>query len=385
MENTGNPDGEYAISSGRQFRRFALAVALLGVVLQFALSTYYLGVGHAPRPRDVPVGVIGSAQQRQSVVALIEKQGGFSITGYDSVQALAAAVGTRQSLGGLDVTGTTPHLYLSMAAGPTAANYMRAAFTTVIQQQVQARVTQLVQAGQPVPTATVSALTTPPDVTDLTPLPSNDKYGSSLGFLVQALALGGTIASAGLGVLVPKTRRSAMRGLNHLVVLVIYAAGSAAAVEISMKLFGIGGETNGLALYSEFFLVSLAITGSIAACVALIGQPGMGIGLIYFGVGTVISGASIPSEFLPDFARIVGQGLPTGAGARAVRDSLYFPAAWNSGPILILTAYAVVGCLVLLLTNIQANPGDRTSELQSVLPYNATLVHSTAQPTPGAD
>jgi hypothetical protein len=244
VPSSADLDVEYAITSARQFRRFALAVSLIGVLLQFALSTYYLEVGHAPRPRDVPVGVIGSAQQRQPVVDLIDQQGGFRITVYDSVAALSTAVAKRRSFGGLDVSGPTAHLYVSTAAGPTAATYMRTAFTTAVQQRISAQVSQLVEAGQPVPAATVAALTTTPVVTDLASLPSSDKYGSALSFLVQALALGGTIASAGLGILIPKARRSLKRGIGHLATLAVYAAGSAAAVLVSMMLFGIGGDAS---------------------------------------------------------------------------------------------------------------------------------------------
>jgi len=369
MTNSVDSEVEYAITSARQFRRFALMVSLIGVVLQFGLSTYYLKVGHAPRPRDVPVGVIGSAQQRQPVVDLIEQQGGFRITVYDSVESLSTAVARRRSFGGLDLSGPTAHLYLSTAAGPTAATYMRTAFVTAIQQRIGVQVADLVKAGRPVPASTVAGLTAPPAVTDLASLPSNDKYGSALGFLVQALALGGTIASAGLGTLIPRTRRSVKRGVGHLATLVVYAVGSAAAVLVSMSLFGIGGDASKLALFGEFFLVSLAITGSIAAFVALVGPAGMAAGLIYFGVGTVISGASIPSEFLPSVARILGQALPTGAGAHAVRDSLYFPHAPVVGPILILSAYAAVGCLIVLITNVHSNNADRSSELPTIAPH----------------
>ncbi len=353
------------ITSKRQFRKFAFAIALFGVIIQLALSVYYLDVGHAPHPHDVPVGIIGSAQQRQPIVDQVNKQGGFDITVYDSTTALTEAVDKRKSYGGLDVSGATPHLYVATAAGPTASTFMKTAFTTAIQERVNEQIAQLSAAGKPVPIPTLQALTTPAPVTDLVALPDNDKYGSSLSFLVQALALGGTIASAGLGTLIPRTRRSVKRGIGHLATLIVYAAGSAAAVLGSMKLFDIGVGANRAALFATFFLVSLAITASIAGFVALIGQAGMAAGLIYFGVGTVISGASIPSEFLPTAARIIGQALPTGAGAHAVRDSLYFPAASISGPLLILAAYAVIGCAVVLFTNIRGSRG--SSEIEEVV------------------
>ncbi len=353
------------ITSKRQFRKFALAIALFGVIVQLALSIYYLDVGHSPHPRDVPVGIIGSAAQRQPIIDEVNKQGGFDITVYDSTTALTDAVDRRDSYGGLDVSGATPHLYVATAAGPTASTFMKTAFTTAIQERTNQQIAALAAAGNPVPVTTLEALTTPPAVTDLVPLPDNDKYGSSLSFLVQALALGGTIASAGLGTLIPRTRRSVKRGIGHLATLVVYALGSAAAVLGSMKIFDIGNGSDQLALFATFSLVSLAITASIAGFVALIGDAGMAAGLIYFGVGTVISGASIPSEFLPTVARIVGQALPTGAGAHAVRDSLYFPAASITAPLIILAVYAILGCVVVLITNIRGSRG--TSEIEEVI------------------
>ena len=353
-----------AITSKRQFRKYAFAIALFGVIVQLALSVYYLDVGHSPHPRDVPVGIIGSAAQRQPLVDAVNKQGGFDITVYSSTTDLTEAVGKRESYGGIDVTGATPHLFIATAAGPTASTFMKTAFTTAIQDRINQQIAALAAASKPIPVTTLQALTTPPPVTDLVPLPANDKYGSSLSFLVQALALGGTIASAGLGTLIPRTRRSVGRGLGHLATLIVYAAGSAAAVLGSMRVFDIGNNANHLALFTVFFLVSLAITASIAGFVALIGQAGMAAGLIYFGVGTVISGASIPSEFLPTVARIVGQALPTGAGAHAVRDSLYFPAASITGPLLILAVYAILGCAVVLTTNVKGSRG--TSEIDEL-------------------
>jgi hypothetical protein len=356
------------ITSARQFRRFAIALSVVGVVVQLLLSVYYLEVGHAPRPRNVAIGLIGSAAQRAPIEAAIAKQGGFEVTTYASLDELKAAVGDRASFGGLDVSGPVPHLYVATAAGPTAATYMKSAFTAAMQQQVSEQLAAITAAGKPVPPATVVALSTPPEVTDLAPLPDTDKYGSALSFLVQALALGGTIASAGLGRLIPRTRRSLKRGLGHLTTLIAYAAGSAAAVSISMRLFDIGTGADHVTLFGVFFLVSLAVIASTAALVALIGQAGMGAGLIYFGVGTVISGASIPSEFLPPVARAIGQALPTGAGAHAVRDTLYFPDAAIAGPIWVLLAYSLIGCVVLLVTNLRANDSDRTevSELATL-------------------
>jgi hypothetical protein len=272
----------------------------------------------------------------------------------------------REIYGGLDLTVTTPTLYVAAAAGPTASTVLRAAYTAVVQERVAARVASLAAAGQPVPVAEVTSLTTPPRVVDVVPLPADDRNGASLGFLVQALALGGSIASLGLGRLIPRARRSWRRGVGPLATLVVYALGSAGAVLWSMSWFGVGAEGDAWTMYWSFSLVSLAITASTAAAVALVGPAGAALGFLYFTIGTVISGASILPEFLPPFGRALGEWLPTGAGVQAVRDGLYFPAAPLSRPLLTLGGYAGIGCLVILVTNLLPNRGEGTSELSAV-------------------
>jgi hypothetical protein len=84
---------------------------------------------------------------------------------------------------------------------------------------------------------------------------------------------------------------------------------------------------------------------------------------MYFALGTVISGASILPEFLPDFGRIVGINLPTGAGVQAIRDNLYFPAAAIDQHLFVLGLYAGIGSLVVLITNMLPHRKNNTSEI----------------------
>jgi hypothetical protein len=351
------------VTSARKFARFALAVSVLGILLQLLLNAYYLGVGHAPVPHDLPVGVVGSPGQRQALTARLEKDGAFAVTAYDSPRRLTAAIRAKDVYGGVDLTTGRPALYLASAAGPAAANLLRTTFATAVAEQTGEQVQALVDRGDPVPAATVAQLTAPPAVTDVVPLPAADRNGAALGFLVQALALGGTIASTGLGRLIPLTPRSYERGLGHVATLILYALGSAAAVLWSMSWFDIGTGADRTRLLAEFTLISLAITASTAGAVALIGPAGAILGLGYFTVGTVISGAGILPEFLPEPARTIGQALPPGAGTSAVRDSLYFPAADTGGPLLVLGLYAAIGCLVVLVTNTLSNRSRRRSEV----------------------
>ncbi|WP_218617279.1 ABC transporter permease [Cryptosporangium aurantiacum] len=351
------------ITSARQFRRIAAAVALVGVVVQLVLTSYYLGMAHAPKPHHLPVGLIATDAQAAELQQELNGGGSYRVTRYDAAADLITATERRDVYGGLDLSGATPHLYLATAAGPSAATTLKTTYTAVLQKQTAAAVAKLAAAGDTVPLATVETLTNPGTITDVVPLPADDRNGGSLGMLVQALALGGTVASLGLGRLIPRARRSWRRGVGHLTTLVVYALASAAIVLWSMSWFGVGADADSATLFWGFSLVSLAITGSTAGLVALIGPAGAAAGFLYFTIGTVISGASIPPEFLPTWGRILGQALPTGAGTQYVRDSLYFPDAPLGGPLLILGLYAGLGALAVLVTNILPNRANRTAEL----------------------
>jgi hypothetical protein len=349
-------------SVSRRFRLIAGVIALVGIVVQLGLTSYYLGMVHAPRAHHLPIGLIATDAQADELHNLLNTGGSYRSIRYESVAELTKATKRRDVYGGLDMSGATPHLYVAGAAGPSVSNLLKATFNAVLQQQTATAVTKLAASSSTVPIATVQALAEPGTVTDLVPLPSDDSNGGSLGLLVQALALGGTVASIGLGQLIPRARRSAWRGFTHLGTLIVYALGSAAVVLWSASWFGVGANSDHWKLYWGFSLVSLAITGSTAGLVALIGPAGSAAGFLYFTIGTVISGASVPPEFLPTAGRHIGQALPTGAGTQAVRDSLYFPAAPLHHPLTVLGLYASIGCLAVLITNILPNRTQTTSD-----------------------
>jgi hypothetical protein len=351
------------LAGQQQFRRLAVAICLIGVGAQLVLTAYYLSMGHDARPRHLPVGLVSVSGERAALTGMIEKDGSFAVTDYPTATALVDAVQHREVYGGADVSGLHPTLYVATAGGAAAATALRTTYTGVIAQRTTAAVRNLVLTATPVSATMLTDLTTPPHVVDVAPLPPSDRVGASLGFLVQALALGGSIASIGLGRLIPRTRRSVTRGLVHVTILGVYAVGSSAAVLWSMSWFDVGAAGAHQQMFGSFVLVSLAITASTAGAVALIGPAGATLGFLYFTIGTVISGASILPEFLPPLGRSIGEWLPTGAGVTAVRDALYFPDASITRPLLILGVYTAVGALIVMVTNTIPNPGDGTAEL----------------------
>jgi hypothetical protein len=346
------------------FRRFALAVCVIGVLVQLGLTAYYLAMGHKAQPHHLPVGLVSPAAKREAVVSLLSQNDRFKVTDYATADDLVTAIKRRDVYGGVDITSSKPHLYVASAAGTAAAALLKTTYTTVVQQQTAAALDEAAAAGDTMTVSAAKDLNTPPTITDVVPLPSDDVNGVSLGFLTQALALGGTIASMGLGRLIPRARRSWRRGIAHVSILILYAIGSAAVILWSMTWFGVGETADRGEMLGIFSLISLAITASTAGAVALFGPAGALVGAMYFTLGTVISGASILPEFLPAFGRAVGENLPTGAGVQAVRDDLYFPAAEIRQHLIVLALYAGIGSLVVLITNMLPNRKNRTSEVE---------------------
>jgi hypothetical protein len=360
-----SPEGQQGRQAQAQrFRRFALAVCVIGVLVQLGLTAYYLGMGHKARPHHLPVGLVAPAAKRSAVIGLLSANDYFKVTDYATADDLVTAIKRRDVYGGVDVTATKPHLYVASAAGVAAASLMRSTYTNVVQEQTADALAAIARQGAAMKVSQAQELNTPPAITDVVPLPTDDVNGVSLGFLTQALALGGTIASMGLGRLIPRAPRSWRRGVAHVSILIVYAVGSAAVILWSMTWFGVGETADRGEILGIFSLISLAITASTAGAVALFGPAGALIGAMYFTLGTVISGASILPEFLPSFGRRLGENLPTGAGVQAVRDDLYFPAAPIREHLLVLGLYAGLGAVVVLITNVLPNRRNGTSEVE---------------------
>jgi len=357
-----SPDGEAAAGRDqgevsvypprlRTFRHTTILLVTVGALVQLVLSAYYLSIGHAPAPHNLPVAVVAAADQQESVRQQIEHGGSFRVTFATDAGQIRSDILRKDVYGGLDLSGATPHLYIASAAGTGASNAIRSAFTAVINNRVAQNVKKLEAAGGPVPLSTVQQLTSPAAITDVAPLPGSDTTGGSVGLLIQALALGATVAALGLGRLVDRRRRSLVQGASHVAMMVLYSVASAAVVLMVAGWFGVPASGSRWSLFLSFLLVSLAITGSTAAFVSLFGPAGSLVGTLYFTLGVIISGSSILPEFLPTAGRVFGQALPTGAGVAAIRDSLYFPDAPVRTPLTVLGLYAGIGLGAVLVIN----------------------------------
>lgn len=340
-----------AAPSTRRISTLGLAIAFGGAVVQLLLGIYYLSMAHAPQPHSLPIGIVATAEQRAQIEPRLEADDQFEVEAYGDKDSLIAAIKKREAYGGAVLDGDDHTLYVASAASPAVANLLRNVYNGAHSDQVAGTVQRLVEAGKKVDVATVQRVAAPSKVVDVVPLPADDSNGGSLGFVIQALTLGGSIASIALGRLGKLTDRSMARGLQHAAVLVLYAGLSALVALAAMAMFGVGDGAATWSLFGGLSLASLAITASVAGVVALVGPAGTLLGGLYFSLGIIISGASIAPELLPDAGRFVGQLLPPGAGATVARDSLYFPDATTTGAFVALACFAAGGLLVILLTN----------------------------------
>src|SRR3954466_13588138 len=87
-----------------RFRRFALAVCVIGMLVQLGLTAYYLGMGHRARPHHLPVGLVSPATKRAAVLNLLAQNDYFRVTDYATADDLSVAIKRRDVYGGVDVT-----------------------------------------------------------------------------------------------------------------------------------------------------------------------------------------------------------------------------------------------------------------------------------------
>ncbi|MFJ3979436.1 ABC transporter permease [Streptomyces sp. NPDC090021] len=274
-------------------------------------------------PRDLPLGVAGPAAAAVPLEQrLASREGAFEIHRYADEAAARTAVRNREVYGAVVVTPQGPHLVTASAASPVVAQLL----------------TQAVASQSP-PGAPAAP------VTDVVPTPAADPRGAAFGASVLPLALAGVAAGAlvSLGGLRGGRAVTAVLGAATLVGL----TGAALAHSWLGVLTGNWwAEAGGLAL------TVAAVAGGVAGLHALLGKPGIGLGvLLVVLLGNPFSGAAGAPHLLPEPAGLVGQWLPPGAGSSLLRSVAFFDGAGAAGPALVLSLWAVLGVTAVVVAD----------------------------------
>ncbi|MGW2274671.1 ABC transporter permease [Streptomyces yangpuensis] len=297
-------------------------------------------------PRDLPLGVAGPAAATAPLEQRLgSHEGAFEIHRYADEAAARTAVRNREVYGAVVLTPQGPHLLTASAASPVVAQLL----------------TQAVASQSP-PGAPAAP------VTDVVPTPAADARGAAFGASVLPLALAGVAAGALVSL-------SGLRG-GRAVTAVLGAAALVGLTGAALAHSWLGVLTgNWWAEAGVLALAVAAVAGGVAGLHALLGKPGIGLGvLLVVLLGNPFSGAAGAPHLLPEPAGLVGQWLPPGAGSSLLRSVAFFDGAGAAGPALVLSLWAVLGVAAVVV-------GDRRRSAPAA-PTPAAPVPSSAAAAP---
>ncbi|MCC5578161.1 hypothetical protein IMZ11_21270 [Microtetraspora sp. AC03309] len=300
-------------------RKLIAAVVLvtaLGMV--FALS--FLGALHQPRPHDVPVAVVGPAQATTRIDAALAARapGAFALTAYADEGTARAALADRE-VDAVLVPGAGK-LLVAGAAGRTGATVLTQAF----QGAAEAQGTRLA-------------------VEDVIPLPPGDAGGVSGMFYVLSLVIPGIAVAVLISRIAPGLGGAARAGVLAVAAL---AAGTANAWLADVVLGAIPGRFAGLVAVSACVTLTIALVS--AGLARFGGMAAVGLAaLLFIPIGLPASGGPVGARFIPEWYAAVGQVLPVGQAAEALRNVVYFDGAALGAPAAVLGGWALLGVLLL--------------------------------------
>lgn len=300
-------------------RRLVAVVLLVPVVVALALWAFAWPAARMA-PRDLPLGVAGSAPAADQLAQQLERRdGAFEIHRYDSEAAARTAIKDRSVYGAVVATPKGPELLTASAAGPVVAQLLSEAVTASAPE------------GTAVP------------VTDVVAAPAADPRGSVLGASILPLAIAGVAAGSAVTLLRLRGGRAAtaLLGVAALVGIVAAALTDSWLGVITGDWWSEAGALG---------LTVLAIGATVAGLAALIGPAGIGVGaLLMVLVGNPFSGVTSAPELLPRPVGAIGQWLPPGAGGSLLRSVAFFDGRAAGGAALTLALWAVLGLTAVII------------------------------------
>lgn len=296
-------------------RRSAFAwgglIAVAIVALQMLLVPLFAGPASHLAPRDLPLAVAGPASAAAAL-----PPGAFDVTRVPDAATADARIKDRSVYGALITGPDGPSLHVASAAGPTVSSLLEQAATKL-------------GGGRPVP------------VVDVVPAASTDPRGAGFAAGFLPVAITGLLAGVLTYLLVGRrwARVATLAGFAAL-------AGLAGAAVQQYWLDLLPGDY--LTTASTMALIALAVSAAATGLGAVLDRAGVALAAAtIFLVGNALSGVSSASELLPQPWGTVGQFLPIGAGGTLLRSVVWFDGHGATRALLVLTAYAVGGLLLV--------------------------------------
>ncbi|GAA2413940.1 DUF3533 domain-containing protein [Streptomyces pulveraceus] len=323
-------------------RAALLVIGVLGLQLLFIAS--YVGALHKPKPTDVPFGVVAPRQMSARLLTDLKNLPGGPL----DPRAVADAATAREQIldrridGALvvDPRGTTDTVLVASGGGASLATTLTKIITEADRTQQR----------------TVRSV-------DLAPASHQDFNGISSFYLVVGWCVGGYLCASILAISAGSKPANGQRAVIRTGVMALYsiAGGIGGAIIIGPILGALPGSFWGL---SGLGALTVFAVGMITlALQALTGIVGIGLAVLVVVIaGNPSAGGAYPLPMIPDFWRAIGPALPPGAGTWVARSIAYFRGNAVTGPLLVLSAWAVVGTAITLLIALRRTPEELSGE-----------------------
>lgn len=331
----------------------SLIVAL--VILAFTWPTKTM------EAKNLPVSIAGPEVTVSQFEQSLKDQGieTFELKQATSREEAEQQIKQRETYGAIIFTeGAAPEVLTAPAAN-AAATQMLNGVATQLNAQIQQKaltakteaLTQAVQAGgergaqaaaqleqMKAQAEQASAMTV--KATAVVPLSESDSSGTGLTIAAFPLVIGGILGGVlSLNLIKGTWRRFATATLYAVI------AGALTALILSTWFGFIPGDF--ATLWAAFAATYLATASFMIGMGALlVPAAGLGLGVVVtMFIGNPISGASMPSAFLPGAWGQIGQMMVPGASSTLLRSIAYFPEAATSGQWLVLGSWIAFGLL----------------------------------------
>lgn len=331
----------------------SLIVAL--VVLAFTWPTKTM------EAKNLPVSIAGPEATVSQFEQSLKDRGieTFELKQASSREEAEQQIRQRETYGAIIFTeGAAPEVLTAPAAN-AAATQMLNGVATQLNAQIQQKaltakteaLTQAVQAGgeqgaqaaaqleqMKAQAEQASAMTV--KATAVVPLSESDSSGTGLTIAAFPLVIGGILGGVlSLNLIKGTWRRFATATLYAVI------AGALTALILSTWFGFIPGDF--ATLWAAFAATYLATASFMIGMGALlVPAAGLGLGVVVtMFIGNPISGASMPSAFLPGAWGQIGQMMVPGASSTLLRSIAYFPEAATSGQWLVLSSWIAFGLL----------------------------------------
>ncbi|MGW7227864.1 DUF3533 domain-containing protein [Streptomyces cyaneofuscatus] len=318
-------------------RAALLVIGVLGLQLLFIAS--YVGALHKPKPTDVAFGVVAPQQMSQQLVSQLDGLPGGPL----DPRTVSSEAEAREQIMNRDIDGAL----IVSPQGRTDTLLVASGGGTVLSSALERILTQ-VEAGQQ---RTVRTM-------DVAPASPDDFDGLSSFYLVVGWCVGGYLCASILAISAGTKPANRQRALIRTAVMAVYAVagGIGGAVIIGPILGALPGSVWGLAGLGALVVFSVGMI--TLALEALTGIVGIGLAVLIIVIaGNPSAGGAFPLPMLPDFWRAIGPALPPGAGTWVARSIAYFRGNAVTGPLLVLSAWAVAGTALTLLLSMRRRGG----------------------------